>query len=123
MTGDNKENQATAFYAKQKDDAGKFATFAWIAVGIWLIYRNPDATFLSWQAAVYFVIGMFLAAIVFGLVAHFLQRAIAKMVVFSGAEPGVVGGVSLSVLGLVLMVGEAVVIYFAAKYVLYDLLY
>jgi hypothetical protein len=54
------------FWDSQKQPPGQFATFAWLLIGVYLFYRHPEAWFLSWQAAVYFVVGMFVAAVVFG---------------------------------------------------------
>ena len=62
----NMEDVSEPTRDKQKEGYGRIATFLWIAFGIYLFAATPEAHFLSWQAAVFFVVGMFTAAVVFG---------------------------------------------------------
>jgi hypothetical protein len=75
------------FWDSQKQPPGQFATFAWLLIGVYLFYRHPEAWFLSWQAAVYFVVGMFVAAVVFGWLGYGLQRLTSTYALFFIRRP------------------------------------
>ena len=53
-------------YEKQKGKAGTWATIVWIGSGLSLYLTTEGAVLWSWSALVFFVVGMFVAAIVFG---------------------------------------------------------
>lgn len=105
------------FYEKQKEIQGKFATFAWIGVGIYLMITVDSFRFLSWQSAVYFIVGMFVAAILFGSIFYYLQRGFAK-ILFKTAEPSKGIASIISVAGIVIMALEIAVVFLVAKFVL-----
>jgi hypothetical protein len=52
---------------KAKEGMGAFATFVWIGSGIYLYATAEGVTFFSWSALAFFVVGMFVAAALFGL--------------------------------------------------------
>jgi hypothetical protein len=66
-----------------KEKAGNIATWSWIIFGIWHFWRTPSARFLSWQAVVYFAVGMFIAAIVFGWILYLRRLFTVKWVLRS----------------------------------------
>lgn len=53
-----------------KTEKGALAAIVWIGTGIYLFATTAGAHFFSWQAAIFFVAGMFAAAIVFGAISH-----------------------------------------------------
>lgn len=57
---------------KKKEAGGRTASLLWIATGIYYFATTETASFLSWQAAVFFVGGMFAAAFIFGAASHYL---------------------------------------------------
>jgi hypothetical protein len=63
----------------------------------------------------FFVVGMFIAELLFGIIFYGLQRGLAKALVrvVSGPSPGVAAGISG--LGVVLMIVQVVVVYLAAR--------
>jgi hypothetical protein len=97
-----------SLYDKQKEAHGKWATMVWIGSGIYLFATDPAAHFFSWQAIVFFIVGMFLAAIVFGGAAYVLQRLIAKVFMLVVREPsqGIAG--LIGIIGIVLFIVETV---------------
>ncbi|MBR0706928.1 hypothetical protein [Bradyrhizobium liaoningense] len=61
--------------SKKKEAAGRTASLLWIATGIYYFASTEAAAFLSWQAALFFIGGMFGAALVFGAASHYLFAA------------------------------------------------
>ena len=110
------------FLDNEKQKAGQFATYAWLLIGVYLFYRHPEARFLSWQAAAYFVVGTFVAAVVFGWLVYGLQRLTAKYALFFIKRPSGSAAVFIYLVGIVLMGVELVVIYIVASEVV-DLLH
>lgn len=66
---------AQAAVADKKAAAGGTATLLWIATGIYYFAFTPVASFISWQSIVFFLGGMFGAALVFGAASHYLFTA------------------------------------------------
>jgi hypothetical protein len=104
-------DQIARFYDKQKEQHGRSATFLWLIVGGIVFYADPASRLLSWQAAVFFVVGMFVAAILFGLMGYGLTRGVTKLVIASRVPVAII-----PVLGWVLFAIEAALIYFAARF-------
>lgn len=100
------------FYEKQKEVHGGSATFLWLIFGVIAFAIEPAARFLSWQAAVYFVIGMFIAAVVFGWIGYGLQRVTAKVFMKTGGSVAAIKSA-----GVALLVVDAALIYFVARWV------
>ncbi|MET4292492.1 ABC-type amino acid transport system permease subunit [Bradyrhizobium sp. LB8.2] len=66
---------ATALTEKKQAAAGRTASLLWIATGIYYFATTETASFLSWQGAVFFIGGMFGAALIFGAASHYLFAA------------------------------------------------
>src|SRR5712691_12158709 len=84
---DSTDEPLQTFYDKQKETHGGWATFAWIGSGLYLFATTEGAHFLSWQAAVFFLVGTFVAALGFGIAAYLLQRGLAKILVSVYTSP------------------------------------
>jgi len=65
-------------YRKQKQSGGTFAAFVWLVSGVYLFWVHPTASFLSWQSATYFIAGMFVAAIVFGVTFYLVEHGLSN---------------------------------------------
>lgn len=103
------------FYDRQKQMHGTGAMFLWIIAGVYLFWTNEAASFLSWQALVFFIVGMFAAALVFGMLAYGAQRIVASLFMTVTDEPGGLTGALISSTGLVLFVAECVLVFVAAR--------
>lgn len=55
---------------------GFFPTVLWVGIGVFLFWTTPGASFLSWQAILYFVLCTICVGIFFSFVALTLQRLI-----------------------------------------------
>jgi hypothetical protein len=102
------------FYDQQKQTHGSWAMIVWIAAGIYLFATTGNAKFLSWQAALYFVGGMFGSALVFGAIGYVMQRGVARilMLVF---EPSPRVAVFVVGLGFALFAIDALLVILGAK--------
>jgi hypothetical protein len=100
-------------YEWQNRTAGTWATVVWIGSGLFLYLTTKDASLLSWSALVFFVVGMFAAATIFGVGFYLLQRGVAK--VFATPTPSV--ATAIRAIGLVLFIIETVIVYVAASWV------
>jgi amino acid transporter len=69
------DTTAQAAVEDQKATAGRTATVLWIATGLYYFAFTPEASFASWQSIAFFLIGMFVAAFVFGAASYYLFRA------------------------------------------------
>lgn len=98
-----------------KTDAGGFASIAWLVAGALVFYREPEARLLSWQAPVFFVVGMFLAAGVFGGLLYLAGRGIALALVALRVAPSPGRMAAAKRVGYVLYAATAVAIYYAAR--------
>ena len=107
-----------SIYSEQKKLYGAFASYVWLGCGIWLFATEPSLNFISWLALAYFAVGTFIAGIVFGILAHLLMRLLAKTMALLTQSPTPAVGVILGTLGLVLMIAQAVLIYYVAHYLL-----
>jgi len=96
---------------KQKENEGAFATYAWIGSGIYLGFTRgwPDLL----PTILFFVVGMFVAAIFFGNLFYGLARAIAKIII---KLPHSKTTTIAIVLSWILAVFKIVVIYLSAEY-------
>ena len=103
-------------YGKQKQAAGNFAVIVWLVSGIYLMWTHPTASILSWQTAVYFVVGMFGAAVIFGIVFHGLQQGLSKLLANLVQEPSDSTATGIYLLGIVLLIIEAIVIFVIADW-------
>ena len=108
-------------YEKQKETSGAVATFAWIGSGLYLYLTTPGASLFSWWALVFFMVGMFVAATVFGIAIYAIQRAIVKYLLFFIRVPTRGAAMGISALGWMLLVAEVVVIFFSASWVFHQI--
>lgn len=111
-------NVFNSLYEKQKEEAGSFATFVWLACGIYLLATSDSLSFFSWKSLLYFLPGTFVAAFLFGALSYYLNRLLAK--VLSKIHPKITSTwtVVLSVIGVVIMIVECVLIYKTAAILL-----
>jgi hypothetical protein len=99
-------------YEWQNKTAGTWATVVWIGSGLFLYLTTKDASLLSWSALVFFVVGMFAAATIFGVGFYLLQRGIGKALVKVVKTPT---PTAIRAIGLVLLIIETVIIYVTAR--------
>jgi hypothetical protein len=104
-------------YEWQNKTAGTWATMVWIGSGLFLYLTTKDASLLSWSALVFFVVGMFAAATIFGVGFYLLQRGIGKALVKVVKTPTPSVATAIRAIGLVLLIIETVIIYVAASWV------
>ena len=109
-------------FVRQRQAHGSWATIMWLVSGVLLFATHGSASFLSWQALVYFLPGMFAAALVFGMLGFSLQiaimRALSRLGAGNAPSRALVTG-----LGYGLMALEALVIYLAAQWIITELLF
>jgi hypothetical protein len=66
-------------YEKMKKTSGGLATYVWIGSGLFLFLSDGGiGALFSLKAILFFVVGMFVAAIVFGNMGYLLQRGLGK---------------------------------------------
>ena len=104
-------------YEWQNKTAGTWATMVWIGSGLFLYLTTKDASLLSWSALVFFVVGMFAAATIFGVGFYLLQLGIGKALVKVVKTPTPSVATAIRAIGLVLLIIETVIIYVAASWV------
>jgi hypothetical protein len=102
-------------YEWQNKTAGTWATVVWIGSGLFLYLTTKDASLLSWSALVFFVVGMFAAATIFGVGFYLLQRGLGKALVKLVKTP--TPNVASGSIAWVLLIIETVIIYAAASWV------
>ena len=115
------ELQSADPYQKQKEAHGKWATFAWIGSGLYLFLTADGVSIWSWQALVFFLVGMFAAAIIFGIAAYGVQRGIAKILAKGITRPTASLAKIISVIGISLFVVETVVIFLVAQWMFHQI--
>jgi len=75
-------------YEEQKASSGSLATIVFIITGLYLFIANLGfSSLISLKALGFFVVGMFVAAIVIGLPAYLLQRATGKVLMKTVTDP------------------------------------
>ena len=111
------------FYDSQRAKAGKYATFLWLGIGVYHFATSDVASFLTWQAAVYFIGGMFAAALIFGGIFYLLQRGITKVLLKIVNRPSPAVAIIITSIGIVLMAIEAVVIFLISGWIVFNLLF
>ena len=99
------------------DFPGFFPTVLWVGVGVFLFWTTPGASFLSWQALVYFLFGVIAVGIVFSILALTVRRLIPALnpARAATASPGV------KLLGTLVGATQLVIVYFLAKAVIAQL--
>ena len=108
---------------KRNETIGAFAAAVWLVSGFFLFAESETASFSTWQGAVYFLVGTSLAAILFGVAFHRLERRA------SGSLAALVGDQSRSLVRPMLIVAfvviamETVVVFLTSSLVVYGLLF
>jgi hypothetical protein len=100
-----------------KSSHGTFAAFIWSVAGALLYNTEPEAHLFSWQTPVYFVVGMFVAAALFGNLSYATVRGVTHALVSAKivTAPTRRAAIGLMVTGYILFALEAVLIYFVAR--------
>jgi hypothetical protein len=103
-----------------KSSHGTFAAIVWIIAGALLYNTEPETRLISWQTPVYFVVGMFAAAAVFGNLSYATVRGVTHALVSTKiiTAPTRRAAIALTVTGYVLFALEAVAIYLVARWTL-----
>ena len=101
-----------------KTNHGGFAALVWVLAGLLLFHSEPEAVALSWQALVYFFVGMFVAAFVMGNLSFFAVRGLTVALVRTRivTKPTRRAAIGLTVLGYVMFAAQAFLIYFVARW-------
>ena len=101
-----------------KSSHGTFAAIVWIVAGALLYNSEPETHLISWQTPVYFVIGMFVAAALFGNLSYATVRGVTNALVSAKivTAPTRRAEIGLTVTGGILFALEAVLIYFVARW-------
>jgi hypothetical protein len=104
---------------KQREDNRRadslFAVLAWVGCSVWWIATTPRAHFLSWQAAMLIVAGMFAASILVGGGAYLFKTALQAGLMRLRAP---VRNPLAALAGLASILVELLVVYHAAGYAL-----
>lgn len=100
-----------------KSSHGTFAAFVWSVAGALLYNTEPEAHLFSWQTPAYFVVGMFVAAALFGNLSYVTVRGVTNALVSAKivTAPTRRAAIGLMVTGYFLFALEAVLIYFVAR--------
>jgi hypothetical protein len=108
---------------RQRETIRVFAAGVWLVSGIFLFGANATASFLSWQAAAYFIVGLLIAAVLFGFIFHLFERRVANaLAALAGGRPrNAVSPVLWG--GLILVAAETIVIFAVASWVFNGLLF
>ena len=101
-----------------KSSHGTFAAVVWIIAGALLYNVEPETHLFSWQTPVYFVVGMFVAAALFGNLSYATVRGLTNALISAKivTAPTRRAAIGLAVTGYILFGLEAVLIYFSARW-------
>lgn len=101
-----------------KSSHGTFAAVVWIVAGTLLFNSEPHARLISWQAAIYFLLGMFVAGALFGNLSYATVRAVTHWLVSAKivTAPTRRAAISLTIAGYALFALEAGLIYVIARW-------
>ena len=103
-----------------KSSHGTFAAIVWIVAGALLYNTEPETRLVSWQTPVYFLLGMFVAAALFGNLSYATVRGVTHALVSAKivTAPTRRAAIGLAVTGYILFALEAVMIYLFARWLL-----
>lgn len=103
-----------------KSSHGTFAAVVWIVAGALLYNTEPETRLISWQTPVYFVLGMFVAAALFGNLSWVTVRGVTHALVKAKivTAPTRRAAIGLAVTGYIMFALEAVMIYLIARWLL-----
>ena len=108
---------------RQKETIGAFAAAAWLLSGIFLIGTSETASFWTWQAAAYFIAGVFIAAVLFGVIFYWFESRTAKSLAALVDGHSQNAGNPVFLVALVLVAVETVVVFLVASWVVNGLLF
>jgi hypothetical protein len=104
-------------YDKQKEGAGRYATFAWLGSCVWLfVVDGSHGTLLTWKALGFFLVGMFAAALLIGGAIYIVQRAASKLLMVVIKEPSSGAAAVIITLGLLVYAAWGVGIFCLARW-------
>ena len=108
-----------------KSSHGTFAAIVWIVAGALLYNIEPEARLFSWQTPVYFMVGMFAAAALFGNLSYATVRGVTHALVSMKivTAPTRRAAIGLTVTGCVLFALEAVLIYVISRWTVRAMFY
>jgi hypothetical protein len=92
---------------------GAFAAIVWLVIGAILFYSGPEVRLASWQALVFFIVGMFVAAGVIGGLSYLVIRGFTKILVkvWVVSAPTPRGAIGLTIAGYFFFAAQMLVIY------------
>jgi hypothetical protein len=101
-----------------KTDHGGFAAIVWLIVGAILFYLEPEARLLSWQAGVFFIVGMLAAAGLLGGLSYLVTRGLTKLLIRTRVvtTQNRRTAVGLAMVGCLVFAAQAVLIYLVARW-------
>jgi hypothetical protein len=101
-----------------KSSHGTFAAVVWIVAACLLYNSEPETRLYSWQTPVYFLLGMFVAAAVFGNLSYAGVRGMTHALITMKivTAPTRRAQIGLTVTGYILFALEAVLIYVIARW-------
>ena len=101
-----------------KSSHGTFAAIVWIVAGALLYNTEPEAKLFSWQTAVFFVPGMFLAGAVLGSLSYAGVRGLTHALVSTKivTAPTRRAQIGLTVAGYFIFATQVALIYLIAKW-------
>ncbi len=101
-----------------KSNHGTFAALVWVVAGLLLFHSEREAVAFSWQALLYFFVGMFVAAYLMGNLSFFAVRGLTDVLVRTRivTKPTRRAAIGLTVVGYLMFAGQALLIYFVARW-------
>lgn len=106
-----------------KSNHGSVAALVWVLAGVWLFHAEPEAQVLAWQTIVYFFVGMFAAAFVMGNLSFLAVRGLTEALIRTRivTKPTRRAAIGLTVVSYAMLVGQAVLIYFVARWTIREI--
>jgi hypothetical protein len=101
---------------KLQESSGAVAALAWLGTSLYLCLSTPMTSLFSWSAAGFLVVGLFLAVFMFGFLTFVLQRSVTRVLLQFNRLPARRALELVGVVSLALLLAEAVLIFFAARW-------
>jgi len=104
-------------YEEQKASSGSLATIIFIISGLYLFIDNLGfGSLISLRALSFFVVGMFAAAIIIGVPAYLLQRAVGKVLMKTVSDPYSEAAINkIKLIGVALLLVQVMVTFVITK--------
>ncbi len=104
-------------YDDQKNASGGLASIAWLLSCAYLYFTAPNGTHLfSLFGLGFVIIGMFVAAILIGIVFYIVQRIVGKIAILVGAKPNSTWRTILWLVGFALMAAQILATFILANW-------